>query len=118
MGGAEDVGDPHQFNCHEVHFYILTQHFSSLSGRCWLVLFFLLATALCASGQAPNGNTHGFISFALPRLVVDEGASNSTGRVVISVPLVREVGSTGAVIVAVTVSVYSHHCTVFWCVII
>lgn len=63
------------------------------------LLSLLLPRALA---QEDNGQVHGFISFALPVLVVSEELSEETTSVL--VPLAREVGDTGRVLAAIEVS--------------
>lgn len=64
-----------------------------------LVSGLLMRAAHCQGTGAVNG----FINFAQTRLVVDEGPATQTFTTV-SIPLVREGGTTGNVFVTLTVS--------------
>lgn len=66
---------------------------------------FLLVVVLCFL-PAPGFGQIGAISFELEQLIVDEGSSRFT---TVQIPLVREGGSSGAVVVTITVSRLALH---------
>lgn len=63
---------------------------------------YLLVTALCLCLPTPGVGQVGTISFAQQQLVVDEGSTRFT---TVQIPLVRDGGTSGAVVVTITVSV-------------
>ena len=68
------------------------------------LVFLVSGLLLWRSGHCQGtGDVNGFISFAQPSLIVDEGSSTQTFTTV-SIPLVREGGTTGNVFVSITVS--------------
>lgn len=72
---------------------------------CYLVLFLLCC--LPTPGHAQNG---GFVSFAQERVVVDEGSSLFTP---VAIPLLRVGGTSGAVVVSISVSSLATHYVMF-----
>ena len=95
-------------------------NYSTIS-ECWCDSFILLPANGCCLRQCLSvvllsglflwrtthcqgtGDVNGFISFAQPSLVVDEGPSTQTFTTV-SIPLIREGGTSGNVFVTITVS--------------
>ena len=77
------------------------------AGSCCLhqyLVFLVSGLLLWRTGHCQGtGDVNGFISFAQPRLIVDEGLSTQTFTTV-SIPLVREGGTSGNVFVTITVS--------------
>ena len=65
-----------------------------------LLLFHLGGPVLA---QSPEGQTHGFVSFAVSRLEVEEDGSDSEFTTAL-IPFLREVGTTGVVFATMTVS--------------
>ena len=63
---------------------------------------FLLVVVLCFL-PVPGLGQIGAISFAQERLIVDEGSTQFTA---VQIPLVREGGTSGAVVVTITVSIH------------
>ena len=76
---------------------------SSPADRLWTpIVILLLMVVSHVQSQEPDGQTHGFISFAVPRLVVEEEDGSQFTNVL--VPLVRQIGSEGTVLATVGVS--------------
>ena len=68
------------------------------------LVFLVSGLLLWRTGHCQGtGTVNGFINFAQPSLIVDEGLSTQTFTTV-AIPLVREGGTTGNVFVTITVS--------------
>ncbi len=74
---------------------------SLYAGGVSLLLFLFLPSSLA---QADDGQVYGFISFAVPMLTTSEENAADSEFTTVLVPLVREVGTTGQVLVTVEVS--------------
>lgn len=74
------------------------------------LLFLVSGLLLWRTGSCQGtGAVNGFINFAQPSLIVDEGLATQTFTTV-SIPLVREGGTTGNVFVTITVSCTNNYC--------